>query len=135
MLPIIALALNLQAIAAGTAEERNIGIPGSGEWYLESAVFVPSTTSAIDATNTATITLKFGTGGSTIATLTNGTVAFTKGTARAFDLSSVAASLREFSAGAGTDTLEAAVSHAASGSVVDGTITLIFSKMARDAAG
>lgn len=132
MTTLTSMIVNLQAIAAGTAEERHACAPGPGEWYLETAYFVPSTTAAIDATNTATIAIKAGAGGTSLGTLTNAAVAFTKGTIREFSLSG--GTSREFTGGAGTDCVEVAVSHAASGSVVDGSVVLGWRKMARDSA-
>jgi hypothetical protein len=124
---LLALVVNLQAIAAGTAEERNVGLP-AGEWELDSAGFTPSTTTALDGSNYGTITVKNGTGGTALGTLSHAATAFTKGTQRMFTLTTAPASNR-FTGGAGTETVEVAVSHTGTGGLVDGNVVLLFRKV------
>jgi hypothetical protein len=75
-------------VAAGTGEDWYWTQPLEGEWYLETAYYVPGTTRATDAANYTTMALKQG--ATTLGSLTNnstGGAAFTAGTARAFTLS------------------------------------------------
>lgn len=132
MTTIISQTINIQSIAANATEERHGFPPAAGEWKLEEALFVPSTTSAANGTNYATISLLAGTGGTSLATLTSASVAFTKGTGRVFTLSGGTA--LEFTGGAGTDCVEIAITQAASGAVVDGSVILTWRKLARDSA-
>jgi hypothetical protein len=114
--------------AADSDEERHVHIPMSGEWRLDSAVISPSTTTAADATNYASITLKRGAAGTAVSSaLTTATVALTKGTARAFSLTGTAL---DFTGGDGsTDCLEVAVTHPGTGAAVDAQVCAVFRRI------
>jgi hypothetical protein len=111
--------------AASADEEREFAIP-PGTWRLVAADFLPSTTAALHATNHANFSLNNGLAAATgvIGTLTNVTVAFTKGTARSWTLDP-----RYTMFVGGTDILEIATVNDGAGAVVDGCISLQFEKI------
>jgi hypothetical protein len=80
---IITVQLAFPTVAAGTAEERGVCHGMSGEWKLIAAYFMPATTTAVDATNFTTLSVKAGLAGTSLGTLSTETTvgaAFTAGT-------------------------------------------------------
>ena len=100
-------------------------IASPGKWRLIAAYFTPDVTAAIDATNTATLTVK--NGSTTLGTLTNGTVAFTAGVARKFTLAGDTS--LEFTEG---DEIAFDKAVAASGTAITGEFSYVLEKVQAD---
>lgn len=110
---------------AGTASSVYSVVASPGKYRMISAYFTPDVTAAIDATNTATLTVK--NGSTTLGTLTNGTVAFTAGTAREFTLAG--GTSLEFTEG---DEIAFDKAVAASGTAITGEFSYVLEKVQAD---
>lgn len=110
-------------VAAASGEDWYWTQTLEGEWYIESAYYVPGTTKAIDATNYATMTLKQGS--TSLGSLSNAVVAFTAGTAREIDL--VGGVARQLGKG---DVLNLNKADTATGAAMDGTLTFSLRRIA-----
>lgn len=113
-------------VAAGTAEELELHIPFEGNWLLEECWVGVHTTSALHASNYATITVKKGAGGTALGNLTTQTVALTKGTAREVALTTAPAS--NLMVGQ-SSAIELAATHSGTGVALDCTVFLGFRKL------
>lgn len=125
MTPDLALqTVDIATIAAGTAEDRYLLPPGlEGEWYLESADYLPATADAADASNYTTISLK--NGSTSLGTVSNASTAFVAGTVRPFTLSG--GKSREFTARA--DALNVNKAETGTGGILDGSLNLIWRRV------
>ena len=113
-------------IAADTEEEREVVVGRVGTWRLDGAIFVPSTTTAANASNYFSVDLLNGTGGTSCATaLTTATVAATKGTPREFTLTENAS--REVNGLTGC--IEVDINMPGTGGAIDGMFVFTFRKV------
>jgi hypothetical protein len=84
--------ITIPSTAAGTSDDFDVAVPGPGTWEIISAYFTADTTTALDGTDYAILTLEtFASGGTpaaAAAALTSETVAFTQGIPREFSVSS-----------------------------------------------
>jgi hypothetical protein len=111
--------------AAGTDETLYVGVPAAdgAEWKLIYASFVPSTTTAANATDYVTLAVL--NGATSLGSLDTSATAFTAGTTRSMTLSDIAAA--EFTAG--TDALKVTVTNATTtGAAIHGTLMVVFEK-------
>lgn len=119
--------MNFPTVAAGTDEERGICHGLQGEWRLSAAYFQPCTTTATDASNYTTLSVKAGLAGTSLGTLTtnsSGGAALTAGTVSTVSLSGGTA--REFGA---TDPIYVEKDDTGTGAAADGVWTFVFAQV------
>jgi len=103
----------------------------AGKWKIEAASFNPHTTLAAHASNTQTITLKKGAGGTSLGYLTSDSddatygAAFTKGTPRHFVLTGTGQDL-EFTK---DQSLEVAITEGGTAAALDGALVVTWVKV------
>ena len=115
--------------AAGTDENFYSPAPGvGGEWKLTGAALMPNATTAADATDYVTATLKQG--ATAIVTGLASTTAFTAGTERAFALLDTAAAVAAQEFGGSTDYALLNVANATTtGAALNATLSLEFEQV------
>ena len=117
------LVLDVATVAAGTGEERYVAQTMPGEWQVEAAYYTPATADAAHATNFTTLSLLQG-ATAIVSDLSNETVAFVAGTARAFTMVNGVA--REFGQG---DVIKLTKVEDGSGGILDGAISIYLRKV------
>lgn len=112
--------------SAGTGETWYATVPHAGTWKLQTAYFVPDTTTGTNAANYTTLALRDAGDAANVGALTtnsSGGAALTAGTPSAFTLSGDL----EY-AGAGAEVVKVTKTDASSGAALEGRLVLGFAK-------
>lgn len=111
-------------VAAASADDRYFAVPlPRGEWLLDSAMYVPAAALALDGTDYTTLSVL--NGATTLGSIDNSATAFVQGTPVLITLSGGTA--LEFTAQ--TDAIELQKAETGSGSALNGSVTLSFTRL------